>query len=89
MKLKYKFIVQNVSGKPVAVAVGKDNERFNGMIKLNDSGAEIFKLLNECNYTQGEIIARIAERFGITEEQATPSLLAFLEQIRQSNLLTE
>ena len=51
MKLKYKFIVQNVSGKPVAVAVGKDNERFNGMITLNDSGAEIFKLLNECNYT--------------------------------------
>jgi hypothetical protein len=89
MKLKYKFIVQNVSGKPVAVAVGKDNERFNGMIKLNDSGAEIFKLLNECNYTQEEIIARIAERFGITEEQATPSLLAFLEQLRQSDLLTE
>ena len=89
MKLKYKFIVQNVSGKPVAVAVGKDNERFNGMIKLNDSGAEIFKLLNECNYTQGEIIARIAERFGITEKQATPSLLAFLEQLRQSDLLTE
>lgn len=38
MKLKYKFVVRNVSGKPVAVAVGQDNERFNGMIKLNPSG---------------------------------------------------
>ena len=45
MKLKYKFVVREIDGTHVAVAVGKDNEKFNGMIKLNKSGAVIFNLL--------------------------------------------
>jgi hypothetical protein len=47
MKLKYRFIVRNVGGKLVAVAVGTDNEKFNGMVKLNANGEMIFKMLNE------------------------------------------
>ena len=35
MKLKYKFIVREVAGQSVALAVGDDNKYFNGMIKLN------------------------------------------------------
>ena len=38
MKLKYKFVVKEVAGKPVALAVGKDSVRFNGMINLNETG---------------------------------------------------
>lgn len=89
MKLKYKFVVQNVSGKPVAVAVGQDNEKFNGMIKLNASGEMIFKLLSEGDYTEGEILSQFAAKFAIVEETAKPSVLAFIDQLRQNGLLIE
>lgn len=89
MKLRYKFVVQNVSGKPVAVAVGRDNEKFNGMIKLNTSGEAIFKMLSEGDYTQEEILSRFASHFGVTEETAKPSVLAFIDQLRQNGLLIE
>ncbi len=89
MKLRYKFIVQKVSGKPVAVAVGQDNEKFNGMIKLNDSGEVIFRLLMDGDFTQEEILSRFAAHYGVTEETAKPSVLAFMDQLRRGGLLSE
>ncbi len=89
MKLKYKFIVRNVAGNPVAVAVGLDNERFNGMIKLNPSGEVIFQMLNEEDISLDAITARFAARFGIAEETAKPAVLDFLNYLRQNEMLEE
>lgn len=88
MKLKYNFIIQNVSGKPVAVAVGQDNEKFNGMIKLNDSGKLIFQLLGS-DATEEEILSRFAAEFGVTVESISPAVLAFIDQLRKNGLLVE
>ena len=85
MKLRCKFIVQNVSGKSVAVAVGQDNEKFNGMIKLNDSGELIFKLLMEENCTWEEIVSRFAAQYGILPKSAAPSVLEFLDRLQQTD----
>lgn len=89
MKLRYKFVVRNVSGKPVAVAVGRDNEQFNGMIKLNASGEVIFQMLQRGDCTQEEILSGFSARFGIPAETAKPRVLEFLDQLRQNGLLDE
>ena len=89
MKLKYQFVVSQLGGRPVAVAVGRDNERFNGMINLNAGGEVIFSLLNQGEITQEELLSRFAAHFGITEETAEPSVLRFLEELRQGGLLEE
>lgn len=89
MKLKYQFVVSQLGGRPVAVAVGRDNERFNGMINLNAGGEVIFSLLNQGEITREELLSRFAAHFGITEETAEPSVLRFLEELRQGGLLEE
>lgn len=89
MKLRYKFVVRNVGGRPVAVAVGRDNEKFNGMIKLNPSGEYIFKLLRDGDYTQTEVVSQFAAQFCIAEEIAMPAVLSFVEQLRLNGLLEE
>ena len=63
MKLKYNFVVREIGGKPVAVAVGKDNDKFNGMIKLNSTGEFIFEMLKN-DTTLDEIAAAMAEKYG-------------------------
>lgn len=89
MKLRYKFVVQNVAGKPVAVAVGQDNEKFNGMIKLNNSGELIFRLLSSGDHTEEEILSRFAEQYGVTVETVKPAVLGFIDQLRQNGLLID
>lgn len=88
MKLKYRFVVESINGGTIAAAVGRDNERFHGMIKLNASGEVIFKMLQE-DCTEADIVSRFAEHFGITEEMARPSVTAFLDELRKSGLLEE
>lgn len=89
MKLKYKFIVQNIGGKPVAVAVGRDNQKFNGMIKLNESGERIFMLLSSENLTEDALLTRLAEHYETTVEAIKPAALAFVDQLRKNDLLAE
>ena len=88
MKLKYHFVVQNVGGKPVAVAVGQDNEKFNGMIKLNESGELIFKLLSS-DCSEEELLEAFAAHYGASVEKIKPSVLAFVDQLRQNDLLVQ
>lgn len=88
MKLKYKFVVEKVNDGVIAAAVGRDNERFHGMIRLNAGGEVLFKLLQE-GCSSEELLRRFADRFGITEDTARPSVDSFLEELRQNGLLDE
>ena len=89
MKLRYQFVVQKVGGTAVAVAVGRDNQKFNGMIRLNDSGELIFKLLSTGNLTQEQLLIRYAEEYGTTVESIRADVLEFVEQLRQNDLLVD
>ena len=88
MKLKYNFIVRNVAGQSVALAVGNDNAKFNGMIKLNSVGEFIFKLL-ENNITEEEILNKITEEYDISAEEAKSSVENYLAVLRQNELIEE
>lgn len=80
MKLKYKFVTNEVAGKTVAVAVGEDLESFGGFIKLNETGAFIFNLLRE-EISKEEIVKAICKEYDVTEEKAIKSTEEFLEYL--------
>lgn len=88
MRLKYQFVVEAMSDGVIAAAVGRDNERFHGMIRLNAGGEVLFKLLQQ-DCTQEELLSRFATHFGVTEAEAQPSVDAFVNQLRQNGLLEE
>ena len=89
MKLKYQFVVQKVSGKVVAVPVGQNSQAFNGMIKLNEGGQLIFKLLSSGDLTQQQLLEQFARQYGVTVESIQTDVLEFVEQLRQNDLLSE
>ncbi len=59
MKLKYNFVTNEVADNIVAVAVGDDMTNFNGFIKMNNTGAEIFDLLKD-DISMEDLIAKMA-----------------------------
>lgn len=87
MKLKYQFVINNVAGETVAVSVGNTNDDFNGYIKLNETGAFIFKLLKTDITRQDLISAVIKEYPDATLDDATDSVDTLIKQLEKAELL--
>ena len=88
MKLKYKFVVRNVAGQSVALSVGEETTKFNGMIKLNEVGEFIFKLL-ENDISFDEIINKITSEYEVSEDDAKKSVESYLQILRENQLIEE
>ena len=87
MKLKYEFVVNKVAGETVAVSIGDNDSRFNGYIKLNETGAFIFKALKK-DTTREEIIKNLcAEYPDATPEAVSESVDEILEKLSKAELL--
>lgn len=88
MKLKYNFVVRPVGERMVAVAVGADNAKFNGMINLNETGEFLFGLLkNDTNLS--EIVSALTSKYDISEEDAAIAAENFILKLKEGGLLTE
>lgn len=62
-KLKYTFELMDLDDRKVAVPVGNGAEEFRGVVKLNESAAEIFELLKQ-DTTEGMVIAELKKKYG-------------------------
>lgn len=87
MKLKYQFVINNVAGETVAVSVGDTSGRFNGYIKLNETGAFIFKKLKS-DTTREEIINSLMIEYpDATRDDAANSVDELIEKLKGADLL--
>lgn len=89
MKLKYKFVVKSVAGRPVAVAIGDDNAKFNGMVKLNETGEIIFNMLNGDGVSSDDIVKALMEKYSIDEPTARDAVDGFVDNLRTNGLIEE
>ena len=89
MKLKYRFVIRDVAGKPVAVTIGADNAAFNGMVKLNDSAKFIFEKLNTEDVSLEALVSAVMENYSIDEATAKEAVEAFVANLRTNNLIEE
>ncbi len=87
MKLKYKFVTNEVADNIVAVVVGDDLAKFNGFIKMNDTGAFIFKQL-ENDVTEEEIVAACLKQYPeATEEEAKETVANFVAELVKADVI--
>ena len=87
MKLKYDFIVNEVAGQYVAVAVGDGVGEFNGFVKMNDIGAEIFEIL-KADVTTEEIINKMLEKHPESNlQEATEVVNGFVSKLNDEGII--
>ncbi|MBU1050860.1 PqqD family protein [Candidatus Bipolaricaulota bacterium] len=86
MKRKADFMMENVGGEYLLVPLGSQVMDINGIITLNDSGAYLWKLLEE-EHTVDDLAAALAERFEVTPTQALTDVNVFLKQIGEVGML--
>lgn len=87
MKLKYQFVINNVAGETVAVSVGDNDGRFNGYIKLNETGAFIFKMMKNDTTREAIITALSNEYPNASKSDVEESVDTLIEQLSKAELL--
>ena len=69
MKIKSGFILREVNGSYIAVAVGERAQEFNGIINLNKTGAFIWECL-ENDTNEAEIVSKMMKVYDVDESTA-------------------
>lgn len=84
MKVKEGFILRKVGSQYVVAATGKASKNFNGMMRLNESGAFAFRLLQE-GVTAAELVNRIVAEYDVSEEAARADVNRFLAALKEAD----
>ena len=87
MKIKSGFVLREVAGQYMVIATGEASKDFHGMIKLNDTGKDIWQGLEE-GLSVEEIASRIQEKYEIDCDKAMEDTKTFVEKIREAGFLT-
>lgn len=89
MKLAVEMAVMELDGEWNAVAVGADSTKFHGMLRLNETAAEIIKLLSEDTDTES-IISELAKKYTTSStDEIKENVTGFLGQLRSNKLLID
>lgn len=88
MKLKENYVLRQVAGSWVVVAVGDACVNFDGMLTLNDSGALLWKTLEQGG-DRDTLTAALTAEYEVIPAQALSDVDEFLETLRQAGCLAE
>ena len=83
--IKEGFMLRQIGENYIVVAVGKAS-KFNGMISLNESGANLWKLVLEY-HTLDELVEKMMEMYNIDDETARTDINNFLKVLEENGIL--
>ena len=88
MKIKDGFVLEEVGGSYLAVAVGDSAESFNGMVRLNGTGAFFWNLMKDKDISVEELVDEVLGVYeGVTREQVTADVVGFVAKLRDAGIL--
>ena len=88
MKIKQGFVAREIAGEYILIPVGETAMQVRGMISLSESGYLIYqKLQQDCEKV--DLIRAVLNEYEVEQSVAEAEVEAFLDQLRQLNLLIE
>lgn len=88
IKTNPNVIRRNVAGEDILIPIGDSALEHNGLFVLTPTGAEIWDALVEGKSLE-EIVANMAEEYGIDTETIRKDVLGLIEKLAQLGLVTE
>ena len=86
MKIKRDFILREIAGDILLVPAGKTALDLNGMLTLNEVGADIWKILPEVEHEE-EIVARLLRDYDADPTQVREDVAEFISHLRELGIL--
>lgn len=86
MKISKEFALREIAGNYIVVPFGDRAVSFKSMVTLNETGAFLWKQLEE-EKTEEELIAAMLEEYDIQYETAKADIIKFLEKLKTAKVL--
>ncbi len=86
MKIKREFVLREIAGDTLLVPTGKTALDMNGMLTLNDVGAEIWKMLPEAE-SEEAIVQKLLAEYDAPVETIRGDVSEFLARLRELKIL--
>lgn len=88
MKINENFLLREVAGNKVVMPVGEAAERFNGMMKLNGSGAYLFEKI-QAGTDEESLVQAMLRDYEIDEETARRDIGKFVTTLREMKIIED
>lgn len=86
MKLRKDFVLRRVANTYMVLPLGQATVNFNGMLKLNETGAFLWKALKDGADLDALVSALTAE-YAVDEAQACADIKEFLDKLANAGCL--
>lgn len=86
MKIKDGYVLRQVAGNSIVIAVGDEALNFNGIITINGSGTFLWEKLAE-GAEKDELLAAMLSEYNIDKETAKKDIDEFIEKLKNANLI--
>ena len=86
MKIQKEFVLREIAGDYVIIPTGKTALTFNGLITVNEVGAELWKML-QSDVTFEDLTKGILEIYDVDEETAKEDIREFLDTLEKGGVL--
>lgn len=86
MKIKDGFVLRRILDDAVVIANGEASKNFHGIIKLNDSAADIWEWISE-GLSEEEVSEKLAEKYELDLKKALADTKNMIKQMTDEGLL--
>lgn len=87
MKLKYRFAIEKIGEKFVAVTIDEDAGKYKNALRVNEYGMMIIKTLKK-DVSREEILEKLSDYF-VGDDKLEEKVDNFITVLKNENLLTE
>jgi len=88
LKIKEGFMLREVAGQWLVVPLGERVVEFSGIMTLSESGAVLWRKMEQ-DVSSEEMIATILAEYNVDEETAKTDVLEFIDKLREKSLIEE
>ncbi len=90
MKIKEGFVLEEVGGSYLAVAVGQRTTEFTGLVRLNGTGAFLWNIMKDKDVSYDELVDAVLSAYDDAEEETVKAgVNAFIEKLRDGGILEQ
>ena len=86
MRVKHGFVMRQLGEEYVVVPVGAEVEQFQGMLRLNEAGAFLWKRL-QTGISEAGLCQALQDEYDVSEEKAAGDLEKFINILKEEGLL--
>ncbi|MBQ3053811.1 MAG: PqqD family protein [Clostridia bacterium] len=86
MRVKEGFVLHTVCDENLVVPIGKATEEFHGMIRLNDTGAFLWKLMDS-EFSKETLVTALLSEYDVEQKEAQDTVEAFLNNLIENGII--